>query len=243
MPNRDNTPILVADDRGNEAVFPSLQEAGAGIRIWLNDVLETSCQGLSEEGVEETFPRLLVRLRDAVASVPVPPLEIEQLARYANAVADKALAGCLNDDERDAVGVPTDSRCAQRAVLRSQMSRHWHHSPRTAADSSHEHAACARRERGLVGKTTDRLPPEELGAAFEAAAETSSNNHSSLRAERIRCAAALRLRDLDDPVRDAVQDAKSTSLTSIAPRPQRRSRRQCARRSNTARRCVSVQDY
>lgn len=117
MPTPESSPVLVADDHDNEAVFVTIQEGVVGIRDWFNDVLEASCEGLSEEGIEETFPGLLARLHDAVTSVPVPALELDHLARYANSVAEKVLGVCLNaqPERRRArgVGSPHPILCAR----------------------------------------------------------------------------------------------------------------------------------
>ncbi len=101
--------VLIADDHDNEVVFPTLENGVEGVQSWFNDVLEASCQGLSDEGIEESFPGLLTRLREAIVSAPAPGrvLSVEQLSGYANAVAQRVLGACVDDAEREALGVPT----------------------------------------------------------------------------------------------------------------------------------------
>lgn len=89
--------VVVSDDRGNEGKF------------WFADVLEASCQGLSDEGIEACFPGLLARLQAALEAVPAPddPTNVEALARFASLLAASVHSICVTAQEREALGVPT----------------------------------------------------------------------------------------------------------------------------------------
>src|SRR6185436_2542325 len=96
------TGFVVSDNHHDEVAVRTARECADALAEWFEEHLWACLQCLCEEGVEDSYPGLLARLRTAVASVarPADDAGLPELGAYARALGDAVESACTSPDER-----------------------------------------------------------------------------------------------------------------------------------------------